>query len=788
MFKRLSFFLCILALALPGTKLFGKVVFTGLNLSGDNRLLFRADSETNGTYTQNALFVSLLSDLSLRQITVFPEKIDLIENGRTLQIRSAFGAQRVPVSGGLPQSIPGFPAFSEGTPVMGGRVEGLAASGDGRWLLYVDPITAAYGNLILIDTTSGVRTLISPNVERPDADFPARWSPDSRVFVYCRGGALYYYTLVTANSVDERYRFIGEGAINSVTWGNGGDFFYIQGSTVHRGRSSELFARVIYGDFLDVGIVAGKIPFEFDPNFDAFWIAPDSRSLLLSKGGRNIFYFPLETNGASITVSLPYIMLPRSCYNLNVLWSPQGLITVIASVPAQGGGSVIAYRLDPEGLFTPDAPGSLQNTNPASRQTGLTFQALDPPVGSSSALSPDGTKALLWGDGGMALYDYEAWNVLQVLSNRPSYAGIWVGNGELIMGDRSRIERFRLSAGAGRAWIAERHLICLSSVEEFGFEERGDRILARTGGAWFSTDGRRAWAETTNPSMRRVSVSSGSYRVYLERQSSGPYENLPMIRNTQVAGTAPLLPAISYTAIPPARESGDASGGSSTEMGEVFTHAHREGLREIAVCFDLYDDPTGLPEVLETLRRFGLRATFFLNGEFIRRNPSSARDIALAGHETASLFYSSIDLSDSRYRIQDGFIIQGLARNEDEFFNATGSELGLLWHAPYYVVSSEITTAAARAGYRTIGRDVDPMDWMTQAEARRIVMPQYSAADMIDRVVEQKQPGSIVPIRLGLLSGGRRDYLFSRLGVLLDALIRDGYSLIPVSTLIEHTR
>jgi peptidoglycan/xylan/chitin deacetylase (PgdA/CDA1 family) len=774
-----------MVLALSGTKLFGKVVFTGLNLSGDNRLLFRADSEANGTYTQNALFVSLLTDLSLRQITVFPEKMDLIENGRTLQIRSAFGAQRIPLSGGLPQNIPGFPAFSEGSPAMGGRVEGLAASGDGRWLLYVDPVTAAYGNLILIDTTSGVRTLISSNMERPDADFPARWSPDSRVFIYCRGGVLYYYTLVTANAVDERYRLIGEGSINSVTWGNSGDFFYLRGSTVYRVRSSELFARVIYGDFLDVGIVAGKIPFEFDPNFDAFWIAPDSRSLLLSKGGRNIFYFPLETKDANITVSLPYIMLPRSCYNLNVLWSPQGLITVIALAPAQDGSSVIAYRLDPEGLNTPDAPGLLRNGQ--NRRTGLTFQALEPPVGSSAALSPDGTKALFWGDGGMALYDYETWNVLQILSTRPSYAGLWAGNGELITGDRSRIERIRISTSAGRTWIAERHLICLSSVEEFGFEERGDRIFARTGGVWFATDGSRPWAETTSPGLRPVSAASGSYRVYLERQSSGPYENLPMIRNTQAAGTTPLLQAIAYTPVPPPG-TGEASGGSSTAMGEVFTHARRGGLQEAAICFDLYDDPTGLPEVLETLRRFGIRATFFLNGEFIRRYPSSARDIALAGQETASLFYASIDLSDSRYRIQDGFIAQGLARNEDEFFNATGSELGLLWHAPYYVASSEITAAAVQAGYRTIGRDVDPMDWMTQTEARQIVMPQYSTADMIDRIVEQTQPGSIIPIRLGLLPGGRRDYLFSRLGVLLDALVRDGYSLVPVSTLIEHTR
>jgi hypothetical protein len=152
------------------------------------------------------------------------------------------------------------------------------------------------------------------------------------------------------------------------------------------------------------------------------------------------------------------------------------------------------------------------------------------------------------------------------------------------------------------------------------------------------------------------------------------------------------------------------------------------------------------------------------------------------------MFFALIDLSDSRYRIQSDFISRGLARNEDEFFSATGNELSLVWHAPYYTASAEIVAAAAQAGYTTVGRDVDPMDWVSREDIRRGGVTQYSAPDMIDRIMEQKRPGSIIPIRLGVLAGGRPDYLYNRLGVLLDALIREGYSITPVSTLIEHAR
>jgi peptidoglycan/xylan/chitin deacetylase (PgdA/CDA1 family) len=153
------------------------------------------------------------------------------------------------------------------------------------------------------------------------------------------------------------------------------------------------------------------------------------------------------------------------------------------------------------------------------------------------------------------------------------------------------------------------------------------------------------------------------------------------------------------------------------------------------------------------------------------------------------MFFAPVDLSDARYRVNRDFVARGLARNEDEYHRAAGGELGLLWHPPYYAVSAEIAAAAAAAGYRTIGRDLDPLDWIGRDEARHLGTVPLSASDMIDRIMKEKRPGSIIPIRLGLLpGGGRGDYLFLRLEVLLDALLRAGYDIVPVSTVMEHSR
>jgi len=55
----------------------------------------------------------------------------------------------------------------------------------------------------------------------------------------------------------------------------------------------------------------------------------------------------------------------------------------------------------------------------------------------------------------------------------------------------------------------------------------------------------------------------------------------------------------------------------------------------IALTFDDGPHPQGTPGVLEELARHDVRATFFLVGEQVERDPALAAEIAAAGHEIA---------------------------------------------------------------------------------------------------------------------------------------------------------
>jgi peptidoglycan/xylan/chitin deacetylase (PgdA/CDA1 family) len=727
--RNIQFF--IVLLILPLFCLSG-ISFRDLNLSGDDQLLFRADFEG-----RHAVFLSKLADMSMQQLTAFPDKLQLIDNGKTILVLNHFGVSMIPVSGGLPSPLPGYPSFSKGYVPLKGRLQEFAVSGDGRWVLYIEPTSPAHGNLLITDISSGEKWLVSERVELPASDFPARWSADSRLFVYSKGGRLFYFPIINDLSalIDERFRMIGAGEITSVLWGQNGEFYYFVGNTLYQVINPELFTRTIYGDFLSIGSVAAILPVNFDSGFDRYWIAPDSKAILINKKGNGFYIFLLGENQNN-TNALPYITIPQGEGNFNVFWPSAGPLTITSSVQNE----ISVWRFEIGGrLIRP-------------------VTTVNIPISTTGLISPDGTRAVFWGEGGLELWDYTNWRLIQRVSREPVYSCVWNGSRQLICGDGRFIEEINLSGAA-----FSRRLICLSGADEFGFEETSrapSRLLARMGSEWYASDGISPWSPVTGPQVRQVSLSSQRYRVFLETQFYGHYKNIPMVRNVYSTDTVSIV--------------------SNHSAGRAFTLGRQT---QIALCFDLYDDDTGLTQVLAALRRRGIKATFFLNGDFIRRNPLAASFIAANGHETASLFYAPIDFSDSRYRVTRDFIVQGLARNEDEFHRATGRELTTLWHPPFYRTSDLINTAASASGYFTVERTIDPGDWLSREEAIRLSLRQISPSQMIDQIIERKAPDAIVPVRLGLLGGGRDEYLFQRIDVLLDALIRSGCEIVLVSAI-----
>jgi len=118
----------------------------------------------------------------------------------------------------------------------------------------------------------------------------------------------------------------------------------------------------------------------------------------------------------------------------------------------------------------------------------------------------------------------------------------------------------------------------------------------------------------------------------------------------------------------------------------------------------------------------------------------------------------------------------------------TGRELTLLWHAPNYVASPLIVASGAKAGYRYVSSDVTVLDWVPEKGTRSMPGLYRSSAVIIEEILAAKKPGSIIPVRIGKVEGGRADYLYEKIGLLVNALTEAGYRIVTVDALISGER
>jgi hypothetical protein len=112
----------------------------------------------------------------------------------------------------------------------------------------------------------------------------------------------------------------------------------------------------------------------------------------------------------------------------------------------------------------------------------------------------------------------------------------------------------------------------------------------------------------------------------------------------------------------------------------------------------------------------------------------------------------------------------------------------LLWHAPYYVNSPTILEAGRKAGYTLIAPDLTVLDWVPSGQNEKLPGLYRDSSALVDEIVGSYQAGSIIPIRVGKVSGGRADYLFDRVALIVNALIENGYEPVTLDTLIKNSR
>jgi len=137
--------------------------------------------------------------------------------------------------------------------------------------------------------------------------------------------------------------------------------------------------------------------------------------------------------------------------------------------------------------------------------------------------------------------------------------------------------------------------------------------------------------------------------------------------------------------------------------------------RGYALTFDDGPHAQGTPAVLELLAAEGVRGTFFLVGEQIRRNPSLPREILQAGHEIGL----HCDRHRNLLRLGPRQVREDIARAEDAIATSTG-RAPVLYRPPYGVLNGAALRLARSRGWRTLLWSQWGRDWEARATPESI--------------------------------------------------------------------
>ena len=181
--------------------------------------------------------------------------------------------------------------------------------------------------------------------------------------------------------------------------------------------------------------------------------------------------------------------------------------------------------------------------------------------------------------------------------------------------------------------------------------------------------------------------------------------------------------------------------GASGGIRSVF----KVGNREIPIyCVERKDNKAALTfncawndddieRILSTLDEYGVKATFFVVGDWAEKYPESLKKISERGHEIGNHSYNHAHYA----AMKKADILQDIQKCDDVIENVIGKDV-MLFRAAYGEYTDDVVRACDETGRVYIQWSVDSLDY-----------GDASKDEIVSRVVPKTQAGSIVLMHNG---------------------------------------
>ncbi|MBE7038485.1 MAG: deacetylase [Ruminococcaceae bacterium] len=181
-----------------------------------------------------------------------------------------------------------------------------------------------------------------------------------------------------------------------------------------------------------------------------------------------------------------------------------------------------------------------------------------------------------------------------------------------------------------------------------------------------------------------------------------------------------------------------------------------------AISFDAAWGNEDTHSLIEILKKYNIKTTFFVVGEWVDKYPESVKELSDAGHEIMN--------HSNTHPHMTSLSKENMKKEVEECNKKIESVINkkpILFRPPYGDYNDSVVGAMRDIGMYTIQWDVDSLDWKD-----------LDAQTIVNRVTTKVKPGSIV------LFHNAAKNTPEALPLILEKLIADGYKIVPVSEII----
>jgi polysaccharide deacetylase family sporulation protein PdaB len=192
----------------------------------------------------------------------------------------------------------------------------------------------------------------------------------------------------------------------------------------------------------------------------------------------------------------------------------------------------------------------------------------------------------------------------------------------------------------------------------------------------------------------------------------------------------------------------------------------------IALTFDDGPDPEDTPIILDLLKKYEVKSTFFVVGKKVEMYPDLARREALEGHELANHTYNHLYFNN---QMSEGKIHNEIIKAEQTILKKTGQK-PTLFRPPGGIYSERVIQVARKSGYQIIM-------WSWHQDSRDWDRPGVSK--IVNSVLQKTRNGDIVLLH-DYVEGNTQT--IAALKQILPQLKKRGYSFVTVSELLTYRK